>query len=106
MDGDNRTPGQQVHDALVRAAEAKNAAMIAERKAKRVYAQVYLAASGSVEERKQKAAVSDTYGGYEDAYIDMETAYNIARAEADGLQCRFNEWQTRESTRRAEMTLR
>jgi hypothetical protein len=103
---DNRTPGQQVHDALVRAAAAKNDALIAERRAKRVYAQVYLAASGSVEERKQKAAVSDTYAEYEDKRIDAETKHNIARAESDGLQCRFNEWQTRESTRRAEMTLR
>ena len=103
---DNRTPGQQVHDALISAAEAKNDALVAESKAKRVYAQVYLAASGSVEERKQKAADSWTYAEYEDKRIDMETKHNIAKAEADGLQCRFNEWQTRESTRRAEMNLR
>jgi hypothetical protein len=102
----NRTPGQQVHDALVSAAEAKNDALIAERKAKRVYAQVYLAATGSVEERKQKAVDSDTYAEYEDKRIDMETKHNIARAEADGLQCRFNEWQTNNATRRAEMNLR
>jgi hypothetical protein len=102
----NRTHSQQVHDALVKSAEAKNESLVAEKKAKRIYAQVFLDTRGTVDERKAKVATNEKYEEYEDAAIAAETNLNITRAEADGLQCRFNEWQTRESTRRAEMNLR
>jgi hypothetical protein len=102
----NRTPGQQVHDALLKSADSKNESLVAEKKKKRVYAQVYLTTRGTVDERKAKATTSEIYEEYEDAFIDAESALNLTKADAEGLHCRFSEWQTLEATRRAEMNLR
>ena len=104
-EGDNRTPGHQVHDALVECALQKNEALKAEKLAKRVYSAVYLQTDGNVDERKAKALTNSKYEEFDDVHTDAESKYNLARAEADGMQCRFEEWRTRSATRRAEMGL-
>lgn len=103
----NKTLGEQCHDALLAAAEKKNAALTTERMSKRIFAECFIRADGkNIEERKAVAGMSEAYSNAEDRRIEAESAHNLAKAESDGLQIRFSEWQTMESTRRAEMTLR
>jgi trehalose-6-phosphatase len=103
----NRTLGERVHDALVKAAEAKSEADRAEKLAKRIFSQLVIDLPGSSVASKEHAArTHPTYVKYEDEAIQRATAANIAKAEADGLDIRFKEWQSKHATERAEMNLR
>lgn len=103
----NRSLGEQCHDALLKAAETGSEAKRLKKLSERVLAQLTLAQDGkSHAEREVKARCDMRYIAAEDASITAETDANKARAEADGLHVRFSEWQTLESTRRAEMHLR
>jgi hypothetical protein len=105
--GSNQTLGERVHDALVEAAKAKNDAFRLERKYKRTLkAHIVISEGKSFGERETKASVNPTVQEAEDAWIAAELIANTTRAEADGLQVRFEEYRTREATARAEMTLR
>jgi hypothetical protein len=105
--GSNQSPGERVHDALVEAAIAKTEAFKSERLYKRVLAECLLGAEGKTSaERDARARLHPKAIAAEDAWITNESKANIARAESDGLQVRFEEYRTREATARAEMTLR
>lgn len=106
--GTNRTLGERIAEALQAAAERKAAAFRAERLYKRVFAQVLLMTTDAknVAEREARTATSPAVIEAEDRWISAQTLWNIAQAEADGLQVQFEEWRTREATNRAEMNLR
>tara|TARA_R110000751_G_scaffold153151_7_gene258276 strand:+ start:47 stop:361 length:315 start_codon:yes stop_codon:yes gene_type:complete len=101
----NRSPGQQVHDALLVAAEAKNEMVRSDKMLTRIKATVYLAMSGTVDERKAKVLVDERVIAKDDEDLLSQLAFNLAKAEAEGHQCRFSEWQGLNATRRAEMNL-
>lgn len=103
---DNQGIGQNYANALVAHAEAKSTVGRLERLTKRVYAQCFIAASGSVEERKNRALLNEKHIAMEDELIQAETAANVARARADGLAALFEEWRTTQANSRAEMNLR
>lgn len=107
MDGSNLPLGERTHRALVKAAQLKSDAERLDKLAKRVLAQLVIHADGkSHAEREARARIEPKYIAAEDAAIEAATAANIARAEADGLQVKFEAWRTEQSTRRAEMQLR
>lgn len=103
----NRTLGEQCHDAMLEAAKAASEAKRLKKLSERILAQLTIYQSGkSQAEREMKARCDMKFITAEDACIQAETAANIAKAEADGLQVRFEEWRTRQATQRAEMNLR
>ncbi len=104
--GDNRTLGEQCHDALVRTGEVKAEAFELERLFKLKRRFVYLGTKGTVAERDALAATQDEVQEAERLWVDAEKKLILARAEADGLDKVFEEWRTRESTARAEMQMR
>jgi hypothetical protein len=105
--GDNRTLGMRVHEALVEAAQAKNEAFKLERKYKRTLkAHIIIAEGKSFGERETIASTRKTVEEAEDAWVAAELIANTAKAEADGLEIQFKEWQSRNATNRAEMNLR
>lgn len=105
--GSNRSLAERVHEALIEAAAAKNEAFRLERKYKRTLkAHIVISDGKSFGERETKASVNPTVQEAEDAWIAAELIANTAKAEADGLQVRFEEYRTREATARAEMNLR
>lgn len=106
MDGSNLPLGEQVHRALVKAAEAKVAALRARKLAERVFDRILLDQEGSVAVKEAKARTHEKYISVEDAAIETESAAIIAKAEADGLAVRFEAWRTESATARAEMNLR
>jgi hypothetical protein len=106
-DGSNRSLGERVHDALVEAAQAKNEAFRLERKYKRTLkAHIIIAEGKSFGERETIASTRPTVEEAEDAWVAAELIANTAKAEADGLEIQFKEWQSRNATNRAEMNLR
>ena len=105
--GSNRSLGEQVADALLNAAEAKNDAATKRRKADRILDAVLLQQSGgSADERKAKARQDVRYIQADDAALEAEHRANIAKAQADGAEIRFEEWRSMNATQRAEMNLR
>ncbi len=104
--GTNRSLGEQVHDALVECGKHKADAFEFERlyKLKRKY--VFLGTKGTVAEREALAATQDEVKAAELKWMDAEKKHILARATSDGLDKRFEEWRTKESTRRAEMNIR
>jgi tRNA pseudouridine-54 N-methylase len=103
----NRSLGQQVHDALVRAAEKKAAALRARKLAERVYDRILLDTEGkTVGEREAKARTTPKFVAMDDDALTAEEEAIIAKARADGLSVEFEEYRTREATARAEMNLR
>lgn len=105
--GSNRSLAEQVADALVAAAEAKNDAATKRRKADRILDACLLQQSGgSADERKAKARQDVRYIQADDAALEAEHRANIAKAQADGIECRFEEWRTAQATARAEMQIR
>ncbi len=104
--GDNQSLGERTHDALVKAGGLKGEALRCERMYKRKRRQHFLHQKGSVAERDALVSEIGDVQADENAWIAAETAWNIAKAEADGLHIRFNEWQTENATRRAEMNIR
>src|SRR5690606_18129993 len=105
--GSNRSLGEGVPDALVEAAAAKNEAVTPERTYQRTLKAHLIVAEGrSYAERETKAATHPSAQEAEEAWIAAELAANTAKAEAEGLQVRLEEYRTREATARAEMNLR
>jgi hypothetical protein len=102
----NRSLGEQVHDALVRAAEKKAEALRLRKTAERRLDLAFRAAKGSVEVRKAAARTSEDYTACDLDALEAECAAVVAKAEADGLGVQFEEYRTRAATARAEMTLR
>ena len=104
----NQTLGERIADALHTAAEKKAAAFRTERLYKRTFAQVLLMITDAknVAEREARALTSPAVIEAEDRWISAQTLWNIAQAEADGLQVRFEEFRTLEATERAKMNLR
>lgn len=99
--------GQKYHDALIRAANAKNEALAAERLKKRVYAQCFLQVEGkNAAEREAKSITHAEYQRFEEQWIEAETRANLAKAEAEALAVKFEAWRTDQATRRAEMQIR
>lgn len=92
--------------ALVDAAQARNEALRTERLYKRVVAQCLLAADGKNATEKDAAARTHIKAvSAEDAWVEAETAFNLARAKADALQVRWETWRTEQANRRQEMKL-
>lgn len=105
--GSNLPLGERTHRALVHAARLKSEADKLEKLAKRVLAQIVIHAEGkSHAEREAHARIDPKYIAAEDAAITAATEANVARANADGMQIKFEAWRTEQSTRRAEMQLR
>jgi hypothetical protein len=103
----NRSLGQQVHDALIKFSQAKSEAMRARRRADRILDVAMLKATGkNAEERKASARQDPVYDEADIKAVEAECAAIVAKSEADGLQCEFDEWRTRCATERAEMNLR
>jgi hypothetical protein len=106
MEG-NRERGSRLHDALIKAGEAKVDAIQARKKADRILDVCFLRADGkNAEMKKAQARTDPTFLEADKLATDAECAAILAKADADGLQIRFEAWRTEESTKRAEMTLR
>ncbi len=100
----NRTLGEQCHDAMLGLAALKNEVERLTALLERKLDQHYIAAEGTVEERKTKARLATATD--KDALTAARTEANMARADVDGLEIRFKEWQGINSNARAEMNLR
>ena len=103
---DLRTLGEQCHDAKMATAKNETIALELRKKASRIYDQVFLMAGGPIEVRKATARLKPEHVLAEDRAMEAETASILAKAEANGLEVRFEEWRTIQATRRAEMQLR
>lgn len=102
-----RTLGELAHDALVHAARMKCEALRFRKQADRVFDRLVLESTGSsVSSREAEARSHPAYVGMDDQALEAESAAIVAKAKADGVQIRFEEWRTNQATTRAEMTLR
>lgn len=105
--GQNRTLGEQCHDALVEAARLKADAMRARRRADRTLDIALLKATGkNADERKASARQDPSVEEADITATEAECKAIVAKSHADGLQCVFEEWRTKCATERAEMSLR
>lgn len=103
----NRTLGERCHEAIVEAAKRKTEALRLRKLAERTYDRVFLSSEGkNIAEREAKARVHVSYLSADDAALEAESEAIVAKAEADGMQVRFEEWRSRQATDRAEMQLR
>ena len=103
----NRSLGERCHEAMLAHAKAQSEAMRAERLRKRKFAELFLRMTeGSVAQREAMARTSPAYVEAENLWVQAESAANLAKAEADGMRIRFEEYRTREATTRAEMQMR
>lgn len=102
----SRTLGEQCHDAIIVAAKYKDIAGKLRAKAGLVFDMVFLVSEGAIETRKALARTSSEYREADNRALEAETKAIVAKAEAVGLDKRFEEWRTTQATRRAEMTLR
>ena len=93
-------------DALEEAATAKVKALEARKLAERIYDRIFLEMAGSIEERKAKARVHMAYQKADDEARQFEHEAIVAKAKADGMNVRFEEFRTNAATARAEMNLR
>ena len=97
----NRTLGEEFYDACEEAALRENDALKAKKSSERVYSEVYLRSTGTVEEKKQGVLQDPRYRAADDAWVEAASAHNLAEARVDGLKIRFEEWRTNEATLRA-----
>ncbi len=107
--GHNQSIGERCHDALVKAANAKSLAERRDkmRKRKRAHLAVgYRKQGASAAMALEEARDDPLYHEAEDEWFTAMEAANLARAEAEGLEIRFKEWQAINATTRAEMNLR
>ena len=103
----NRTLGELSQDAPVHPARLKVEAMKARKQADRVFDRLVLESTGSsVSSREAEARSHPSYVGMDDIALEAESQAIVAKAKADGVQIRFEEWRTNQATTRAEMTLR
>lgn len=103
----NRTLGQMVHDALVKAAELKADAMRERRRADRTLDICILRATGkNSDERKASARQMPEFEEADLKAIEAECKFVVAKAEADGLQVEWETWRTEQANQRAEANLR
>lgn len=103
MDGarSNRTLGERVHDALVKAAEKKTEALRARKLADRTYDRILLETEGkNIPEREARVRVNMRFINAEDEALTAESEAIVAKAEADGLDIEFKEWQSKNSNER------
>ena len=99
--------GEQCHNALVAAAQAKIEAMSKRRWAERAFDLSLLKATGkNADERKASARLDPVFTERDDAAHEAECKAIVAKAEADGLQVRFEQWRSENAMTRAEMNLR
>jgi hypothetical protein len=98
---------QLIADALQSAAQAKAEAFKAERLYKRVRAETFLTilSARNVAERDAMTDSHEVVKRFEDQWIEAERVNNLARARADGLTYRFEQWRSMEASHRAEMKL-
>ena len=107
--GHNKTIGERCHDAKLDAADKKSAAEKSQGMTKRKLSHlaIHYKSQGLSGAMAMEAARNDTaYHEEEDKMFDAMKLANLARAEAEGLECLFEQWRTESSTRRAEMNLR
>lgn len=99
---------QLIADALHHAAAAKADVFKAERLYKRVRAETFLTIlnAKNVAERDAMTDSHEVVKRFEDQWIEADRAHNLARARADGLTYRFEQWRSMEASNRAEMNLR
>jgi hypothetical protein len=103
----NRSIGEQAADAIEAAAKAKTEALRLRKLSERIFDRILLEQSGgTVDIRRAKVAVHPTYLSADDAALQAESEAVIAKARADGLAVRFEEWRSMNATSRAEMNLR
>jgi hypothetical protein len=98
--------GVQCHDAMVKHAAALNEALRTERLRKRIFAELFLRGDGSVAHREAMARTNPAYIEAEERWVQCESAANLAKAEASGMELRFKAWQSQHATQRAEMNLK
>lgn len=104
---DERQLGGRYGNAIVRAADAKAAAMKARKLMERVYDRILLSTEGkTVAEREARARTDAGFIAVEDQHIEAESAAIQAKAEADALEIQFEAWRTQQATARAEMNLK
>lgn len=107
MQLENRSLGERCHDALLVVAQKKSDALRAKKLAERKYDQVLLMETeGTIAEKQARARQHPAVMKAEDQHIESESALNMAKAKADGLQIEFEEWRSRQANSRAEMQLR
>ena len=99
--------GEQCHNALLVAASKKVAAMRARKLAERVYDRVFLGSQGkNIAEREANARTEAAFIKMDDEALEAESDAIVAKAEADGLAVRFEEWRSQQANAREEMKLR
>lgn len=103
----NRSIGEECHDAIIAAARCSVDAIRARKLAERVFDRTLLEVEGkSVSEREAKARTDPRFLAMDDEALEAESKAIVAKAEANGLQVRFEEWRSKQATDRAEMTMR
>ena len=93
---DLRTLGEQCHDAIVVAAKYKDIAVGLRKKCELIFDMVFLVSEGAIETRKALARTSKEYREADERALEAETKAVIAKAEALGLDKRFDEWRNEE----------
>lgn len=103
----NRSLGEQVHDALVKAAEAKVEAMRLRKHADRAFDIALLKATGkNADERKASARLDAVFVDQDNRALEAECAAIVAKSHADGLEIEWETWRSEQANARAEMNLR
>lgn len=105
----NETHWARWDEAVENYAAAMIEARTAERKLKAYAALRYRAfkASGlGVEDAKQAAMADEAYLSAWEAQHIADVAEKVCKLKLDELQMRFEEWRSRQASRRAEMSLR
>ena len=104
----NRTLGEATHDAIEEAGRKKADALRAKKKAERYFDIAFIAVKDAknADERRAKARLDPNFTKADDDHTEAECAAIVAKAEADAMEVRFDEWRTNRATERAEMNLR
>jgi hypothetical protein len=102
----NRTIGEQYHDALLEAGEAKRRALLAKKRMDRMLDVALLNAEGkSADQRKSSARLNQKYMEAEDAWYVSEAEHVTAKTKADALCVLWESWRTEQANARAEMKM-
>lgn len=107
MDSHQRTLGELAHDAMIHAAQRKVEALRLKKLSERIYDRVFLTVEGkNLAEKEARARQHMQFIEAEDAALLAESEAIVAKAKADGVMVRFEEFRTKAATDRAEMQLR